>query len=364
MAKSITLPIEELRNHEIRDALNQNGGHCDNVQASLFMNGNLNWTSKYKPVCHSDVFADREIRRKGEDGNCGLVVPVLTNYIELPDFYNEDGSEGMNGWEYIVPDGNPYPMITGDFRGYHTVVSPFAQGFYVPEKGEMTPNSTLECMIMVGISSGTNLAISDIKTIEGCTFGVYAVQGTKYRLAFGDTNSHVSLPCHDMSLGEWKVYPFFTNSPNKQHGQGVKYYPIPSVGIRFVEMVENTDAIQLQITGYFYAETKVCTWEVKAFNTSSADTISGGSVFLKYADHTLADPLDRYEKQERILDNIEVPHTETLITIASGRFDNIVGTEFYNELGDFTGKLWFAFGGGRYASERGVPPMKDPAGKE
>lgn len=364
MEKRTTLSIEDLHNHEIRDVLNQNGGHCNNVQASLFINGNLNWTSKYKPVCHSDVFSDREIRRKGEDGNSGLVVPVLTNYIELPDFYNEDGSDDMNGWEYIVPDGNPYPMTTGDFRGYHTIVSPFAQGFYVPEKGEMTPNSTLECMIMVRESSDTNLVMSDIKTIEGCTFGVYAVQGTKYRLAFGDTNNHVSLPCHDMSLGEWKVYPFFTNSPNKQHGQGVKYYPIPGVGIRFVEMVENTDAIQLQITGYFYADTKVCTWEVKAFNTSSADTISGGSVFLKYADHTLADPLDKYEKQERILDNIEVPHTETLISIASGRFDNIVGTEFYNELGDFTGKLWFAFGGGRYTSKRGVPPMKDPAGKE
>jgi hypothetical protein len=74
------LPNTNLRASDIMATLNANGGFTDEKFSSLFKaTANHNMWSRFKPVSHSAFFLDGDGRWKGEDGRCGLTIPIYTS---------------------------------------------------------------------------------------------------------------------------------------------------------------------------------------------------------------------------------------------------------------------------------------------
>lgn len=333
MAKYTILPTTNLRIEDIIDTAN-----------GLF-SSNLNETSKYKPVIYPADFVDNDNRWKAADGNCGFTFPNSSNYSTIPTWYASDGSVGMNGWAYNRPTGGPsQPMRLGDYRGYCTTVIPMSQSFYCPESGQMTTGAVLRCTCMLSNPSDTNLAITDLATLATSYFGVYAVNvanTSNTRIAFSQTkgSATVDLPCHDMTLGDWKIYPFFASASS--HSSGTKYYPVPYVGYRKVTMKSSIDAITMRIGGELSADKSTCTWKVYAINKGGATTISTNAVYYKFFGNNLSTALQTGEKSTSV-NSVSVPSSTTEVVIASGTFTNTASLAASN------GMLWFSFGNGKY----------------
>lgn len=355
-----TLPTTNLTGVEIRNMLQENGGDVDDNFLSFFSeDANLNSTSKYKPVRNTGDFIDGSGRWKAADNNCGFSIPILSNYSSLPSYYNSDGSVGMNGWEYQIPNGktSAQPMRLGDFRGYCPVVIPFVQGFTCPDTGDRQEGSTLFCQIALGQSTDTHLGLSDIATVANCYFGVYAVMGSSSRIAFGSDNNTVELPCADMGVGKWTIYPFLSNA--RSHGSGTKYYPIPFCQIRTVNMVSDNRPIKIMIRGYYYPDSSTVTYEVLAMNTGASTTMDG-YVYLKYQGNDLSDSVQTGEKSKAWL-SVSFRNSSMYMTVLSGSFTGVTNSNFFKN-GEFTGLLWYAFGN-TYTSSNGTSPMRDPSGQ-
>ena len=349
MAKYTILPTTNLKAEDVRDTV---GGSND---LTSFFQKDLNETSKYKPVRYPADFLDDNNRWKGTDGNCGFTFPSSSNYTDIPSWYGANGATGMNGWVYNKPRGKTSsynePMRLGDFCGYCTTRIPMSQSFYCPETAQMTSGATISCTCMLSNPSETNLAITDLSTLANGYFGVYAVyksDTSKTRLAFATTKGSgtVSLPCHDMNLGDWTIYPFFSNASS--HGSGTKYYPVPYVGTRTVKMASSVDAIKMRIGGVLSADKNTCTWTVYATNTGSATTVSTNAVYYKFFGNNLSTALQTGEKSASV-NSVTVPSSTAEVAIASGTF---TGTSSLAN----GGVLWFSFGGGKYTGS--VSPMQ------
>lgn len=346
MAVKNPLPTSELKAEDIRDTV---GGTND---LTSFFTVNLNETSKYKPVRYAVDFSDGNERWKSS-GNCGFTFPNSSNVSDVPNWYKNPTYESDsnrqiigNGWEYKKPRGKSgsinEPMRLGDFRGYSTTVIPMTQAFYAPEKGQMKTGATLSCTCMLANQSETNISIKDLDTLAASYFGVYAVNNSdtsKTRTAYATTQGSgtVELPCHDMNLGKWTLYPFFANSSKN------KFYPVPYVEPRTVEMVSSTDAIEMRIEGTLSADLTTCTWKVYAKNTSGATTLSNNSVYFKFSGNDLSTNTQQNEKSWSSSTGITIPSSSTMTVVASGTF---TGTTLLGA--DMGSKLWFSFGGGRY----------------
>ena len=342
MAKYTILPTTNLKAEDVRDTV----GGSNNLTS--FFTASLNETSKYKPVRYPANFVDDNNRWKGVDGNCGFTFPNSSNYSTVPSWYASDGSVGMNGWVYNKPrgvyDSVNEPMRLGDFRGYCTTVIPMSQSFYCPESGQMTTGAILRCTCMLSNPSDTNLAITDLATLATSYFGVYAVNvanTSNTRIAFSQTkgSATVDLPCHDMTLGDWKIYPFFASASS--HSSGTKYYPVPYVGYRKVTMKSSIDAITMRIGGELSADKSTCTWKVYAVNKGGTTTVSTNAVYYKFFGNNLSTALQTGEKSTSV-NSVSVPSSTTEVVIASGTFTNTAS------LASANGMLWFSFGGGKY----------------
>lgn len=344
MAKYTILPSTQLKAEDVRDTV---GGTNEHI---TYFQQDLNETSKYKPVRYPADFLDDNNRWKGTDGNCGFTFPSSSNYTDIPSWYGANGAVGMNGWVYNKPRGKTSsynePMRLGDFRGYCTTRIPMSQSFYCPETAQMKSGATISCTCMLSNPSETNLAITDLSTLANGYFGVYAVyksDTSKTRLAFATTKGSgtVSLPCHDMNIGDWTIYPFFSNA--NSHGSGTKYYPVPYVGTRTVKMASSVDAIEMRIEGTLSADLTTCTWKVYAKNTSGATTLSNNSVYFKFSGNDLSTNTQKNEKSWSSSTGITIPSSSTMTVVASGTF---TGTSLLGA--DMGSKLWFSFGGGKY----------------
>lgn len=342
MSKYTILPTSNLKAEDVRDTV---GGTNDHI---TYFQQDLNETSKYKPVRYPADHLDDNNRWKGVDGNCGFTFPSSSNYTDIPSWYASNGAVGMNGWVYNKPRGktNNYnePMRLGDFRGYCTTKIPMSQSFYCPENAQMTSGSIIRCTCMLSNPSETNLAITDLNTLANSYFGVYAVNvanTSNTRIAFSQTkgSATVDLPCHDMTLGEWKIYPFFASASS--HGSGTKYYPVPYVGLRKVTMVSSVAAIKMRIGGVLSADKNTCTWTIYATNSGGATTISTNVVYYKFSGNDLSTSPQVGEKSTSV-NSVSVPSSTTEVAIASGTFTNTASLATSN------GMLWFSFGNGKY----------------
>jgi hypothetical protein len=142
-----------------------------------------------------------------------------------------------------------------------------------------------------------------------------------------------------MTLGDWKIYPFFASASS--HGSGTKYYPVPYVGYRTVTMKSSIDAITMRIGGELSADKSTCTWKVYAINKGGATTVSTNAVYYKFFGNNLSTALQTGEKSTSV-NSVSVPSSTTEVVIASGTFTNTASLAASN------GMLWFSFGGGKY----------------
>lgn len=111
-----------LADHDVRDALNKEGGRTDNVFGSKFRRtANVNKWSKRKPTNYRGMLfekGDEEPRQwQGDDGMCGFdKSSVMFGVVE------DLVSACMANWNYryIYPEGGEeYPFRIGDYRGYY-----------------------------------------------------------------------------------------------------------------------------------------------------------------------------------------------------------------------------------------------------
>lgn len=344
---------------QVRDVLTSAGGSVGNDITSFFKStANLNQWSKYKPVIHAQDFVDDSYRWKATDGNCGFTFPSTNTLSEIPAWYNDDGTVGMNSWVYNIPTGgSQQPMRLGDFRGYNTVAYPLTQGFYCPDKGSNATGESITCMCMMNDTSELGLAVSDIATLASCYFGVYAVNAldsTKYQRACATTvgGASVTMLTSGLSTGIWYVYPFFTTSTI--HESGTKYYPVPNVSRRSLRIVTSLDTIQVQITGTIDATARTCSYQILAKNTGSTTTLSNNFVYMKYKGNDLSTSLVTGEKSQTV-GSLSIPASTSFTQVYSGSFTNLDD----NLIAE--GRLWLTMSGGTRTDY--VDPMKSPFGQ-
>lgn len=356
MAAYDILPTTNLTGDDIRDTLNAHGGSVANAFSSYFSSAaNINKWSKYKPVIYASNFVDSDYRWKG-DGNCGFTIPTSSNYTDIPNWYGD--VVGMNGWVYNRPTGgSAAPMRLGDFRGYCALSYPLTQGFYAPEYGGRGIGDSILCTCMTNPESDIALTIADIDTIANCYFGVIAINQSNpsnYRMAWASTKGSTSVELDTSGLAPttWKLYPFFCNK--NVHESGTKYYPVPNVAPRTVEIVTSIESVQIQITGLVDESTKTCSYSILAKNTGSATTISNNHVYMKYDGNDLSDDTAPGEKYTSI-NSISVPTSDSYQRVYSGTFVNLDADLISS------GKLWVTMGTGKYVAS--VYPMKSPSGQ-
>lgn len=133
MAVYDVLPTTNLRDTDIRDTLNANGGSVDDGISYFLAEANLNKWARYKPESYKKDFDLTEDERKAN--RYGLAMSSASSLFGSgvkPTSGNIDISEDYNGFlyklckgtlgqfEYVLPTGtanSPYRL--GDFRGYN-----------------------------------------------------------------------------------------------------------------------------------------------------------------------------------------------------------------------------------------------------
>lgn len=113
------LPNKNLKNHEVRDILNKNGGKVDNNFGSLFKeSANIHDDSRYKPVAYPKLFELTDADYY--DADWGYIIPTYSDYIKMKDAVAKGET-----WGYHRPyGGEASPYRIGDFRRYDTEARP------------------------------------------------------------------------------------------------------------------------------------------------------------------------------------------------------------------------------------------------
>lgn len=309
MAVYDILPNEDLRDADVRDTLNANGGKCDDERESYFVGtANINPFSKHKPVRLNKMFCQdidssepnyMENWWTGDDGNCGLVPYSVSHYTNIP----EKMVGGMNGWIYQLPLGNSSsPYRIGDFRAYKADALPMLHDFYVPSRvmGSST-QSSITGTCAVEVDDLYNLSFADFPIFKDYYFGMYirAKNGSGYAyktsdIPLGEGGTDVTISALGLSEGGWEAYPFICTK--KQDGvieNIANYYTIPMVQKVDFEIVNTLMVIKVEAY-YNYnnagKKTSVTISSIKVFNrTGSGMTFRNNTLQLRYIGDNLTE---------------------------------------------------------------------------
>lgn len=89
----------------------------------------INKWSRFKPVRAAGLGETVYVRPRGDDGNCGFILPTLTGNSGTAGVYTNSGVWGYAQPRGGSPGGSPdEPVRLGDFRGYEhssTLKPPF-----------------------------------------------------------------------------------------------------------------------------------------------------------------------------------------------------------------------------------------------
>lgn len=235
MAVKNLIPTTDVKVVDIRDTLNYYGGMVTNDTTTFFTaDAHIDMWSKFKPVVSTTLFYSLELWQSGgytgDDGQCGLTIPVTTN-TSMSVFREVLESEEAL-WTYTPPKGGTSePRRLGDFRLYNPeAVNPVGaittNG--IAEGGTSTVEGTVTFNMDALSGLENNLTYSDIK-IGGSNgtpltqfyLGVYAYNGSTYRYAtntepIGENYSFtVEL---NMTAGTWYYVPFLSSVPQVGNG--------------------------------------------------------------------------------------------------------------------------------------------------
>lgn len=247
MAVYDILPNEDLRDSDVRDTLNANGGKVDDVFGSKFRaKSQIDKWSKKKPVRYAAMFVDGTEDPpywKAYNGLCGfaedsVIFGVLENLVEAV----EEG----NIFVYELPTGDPYFYRIGDFRDYNPKAKSPIWSFEASGQIDLNAaNTTYATFTILGdndIDEETNLTLQDIIPISSTSlseyyFGVVVVKNgsiVKYEVLperIGDGEGwtkSVSVSSEGFKdIGDYMAYAMLV-SPD-----GKKFVPCPITGAPF-----------------------------------------------------------------------------------------------------------------------------------
>lgn len=244
-----------LADHDVRDALNKEGGRTDNVFGSKFRRAaNVNKWSKRKPTNYKGMLfenGDETPRQwQGDDGMCGFdKSSVVFNVVE------DLVSACMANWiyRYVYPEGGEeYPFRIGDYRGYNPKAKPPIWSFEASGQIDLNAaNTTYATFTILGdndIDEETNLTLQDIipnlsTSLSEYYFGVVVVKNgsiVKYEVLperIGDGKGwtkSVSVSGENIrEPGDYMAYAMLV-SPD-----GKKFVPCPITGAPFKVIFTN-----------------------------------------------------------------------------------------------------------------------------
>lgn len=239
---------ENIRDVDVRDTLNADGGHVDNRQWTRFSSlADIDEWSRYKPVRSKKLFFSlsewRDTGYKGEDDQCGFDIPVY----ESPASLMAALESGAAMWTYLLPDGKVYPFRTGDWRMYNpNAVNPVGDiASYAYLKEEPTGYS-FDVNIEVVISpleSEYNLCLEDIEVrgikLSDMYLGVYFKKSNGgYIFRTGDTpigslGLSTTIQGGSGSAGEYTAYMFLSEKPQLDEQQDCVMVSLNKAGVPF-----------------------------------------------------------------------------------------------------------------------------------
>lgn len=277
------LPNTNIQDHAIRNTLNKGGGRTDNDFGSKFRNGaEINMWSRYKPVPHPALFLDGESRWKGEDGRCGLTIPVYTS----PSVLRNSLVDGSAMWSYTSPAALGKPLRSGDFRDYNPdAVNPIGDIFdkyFVISSGEGYEIDIQVEIIIGSEDSDYNLTLGDV-SVDGITLtdmylGVYLVPKSGNGYFFGTSASKIgtsdsltmTLPVNASTKGEYTAYLFLSTTPQIRDEQDGAFISINKPG-KEINILKPEDIYQIDVYG-MWKYSSLFEYEVTITNKNSTNT--------------------------------------------------------------------------------------------
>lgn len=224
--------------------------------------GKTNGDAKFKPiggipmnVCRSGTSGETLLvvnsatgypYWKGMDGNCGWSFPALRSYTEVMNYC----TGALNGWVYNAPLATEYNRM-GDFIGYWHLAPRFLSGVRLMSSELYTDDAATAMMLIAVTASQTYaLCLNDINTIAGCYFGVHAVCGSKARQYVASAKvsaggDHVDIDPRQLTRGTWKMYPFFSTTPDVSLAG--TYYPVRYATVQELVIKDASERVTISI---------------------------------------------------------------------------------------------------------------------
>lgn len=206
MAVYNILPKVNLRDIDVSDTLNANGGVTSREFSSFFRaSANINKWAYNKPESYDSIFAMSDYERKMN--NHGFDVTSITGNVDYL-FKN-----AKNSWTYILPKGGEHsPFRIGDFRGYNPNAKPPFNYGYIMKSGETQTGSTTEVWRVV-VNSDAEIKMSNMVVFEDMNASHYMFVARKVssgeyiistKASMSGDPSEIVCSITFPSEGEWK----------------------------------------------------------------------------------------------------------------------------------------------------------------
>lgn len=265
MAVYDIIPVTDITDDDIHDTLNAHGGTVSSVSSFFSARANINMFSRRKPVPYSKVFCqDFDSSKpdydktwwKGNNGDCGISIPVYTTMDAVRDVTNGT----LNGWTLFLPKGgSSEPFRLGDFARYSAIADAPFKKFNIPER--VGQGTTVNCLFEYNIVSegDTSLNLSDFVSLEDCYLGVKiynTVSGEQYwntsslKVKEGANSVSIKIAVNRLD-SNWIAFPFLCTKPQPQ-GEAIQqalYYPLPKMAKESFTVASNVDG--LTVTAVF-----------------------------------------------------------------------------------------------------------------
>ena len=231
----------------VRNTLNEKGGHTDNRWSSRFADmAKINVWSRYKPVCSKVYFFSleewKESGYRGEDGQCGIEIPVFGTLTELTNALKN----GSALWKYNAPDGKDYPMRAGDWRLYNEdAVNPIgdlAKAVYLQvQPGGFSFDLNVE-VVVDGNNDTYNLTLPELMvngiSLGDMYLGAYLVNGNRSYLRTGTQpirsgDVTITMDGDSGMAGKYMAYVFLSSVPQTDEQRSGTMIGINKNGVPF-----------------------------------------------------------------------------------------------------------------------------------
>lgn len=336
-------PSTNIRDCDVRDTLNYNGGKVANLwPAHYSQKGAINPFSRYKPVPSSVLsFSLSEWLAsgyKGSDLQCGLTIPSFAT----PALLQSALVNGTAMWSYHAPNGTTEPFRTGDWRGYYPgAANPIGSMDSTYILRSVTSGFEFDINVDVVVTSENddyNLGLGDLSVggvkLSSMYLGVYLVGENKtfFRtgsIPVGEDGLSVTLKGDSGTAGTYTAYLFLSSKPQLDSPQSATLIGVNKRGQQIV--IKDATEMRMLTANAWWTSNSQLQYEVYATNLGStsvayqdvklnlvrARTSNGEPDFEGIFSDAIAEVARRWD----IKTSVNVPGNTKDLLVASGTLD-------------------------------------------